>query len=148
EHRHDNDRAGLSGKLSNSISRGPRYLLGELKQRRVLLLAEVLRAEQLGEADDPGALARGLLEQRDRPLDIFSRLRACGHLNQPDFKTPWTLHRVSLHKLPHRLQAPRVRFQGSDHSIHEDTARMRLDTGRPLVIGNWHAAGLPEIARQ
>ena len=58
--------------------------LGEREQRRVFLLAEVLRAEELLQAHDRGAALGGLPDARDRFLEVALRLDVAGHLDETD----------------------------------------------------------------
>ena len=60
--------------------------LGEVEERCVLALAEILGAEELGKADDLCAAARGLAHVGNRTLQVIVRLRGTAHLYQAYFK--------------------------------------------------------------
>src|SRR3984885_10666113 len=58
--------------------------LGEIEEFRVLGLTRVMRAEQLLRANDLRAALGGLLDFRDRLVEIEARLRRTTHLDEPD----------------------------------------------------------------
>ena len=58
--------------------------LGQIEQRGVLALAEVLRAEEFRQTDDLGALAGGLAHPGAGALEVLVRIGRAVHLNQAD----------------------------------------------------------------
>src|SRR5207245_1602909 len=58
--------------------------LGEIERRRVFLLAEVLRAKQLLQADDLCALFCGFDDALGRLVEVFARIEAAAHLHEAD----------------------------------------------------------------
>src|SRR5580704_9612511 len=58
--------------------------LGQIEEFRVLGLTRVMRAEQLLRADYVRAAFGGLLDFRDRLVEIEARLRRTTHLDEPD----------------------------------------------------------------
>src|SRR5262249_53822621 len=61
EDRSNNTYIVIPGGAAESLSRGPRNGLGQIEYGDVLALAEILRSEELGQADDAGPLRRRLL---------------------------------------------------------------------------------------
>ncbi len=76
----------LAGEGTEAGRTGSGNRLGEVEQRGVFALAEILGAEELGQADDLSTAAGRLAHVGDRPLQIFVRLRGTGHLYEAYFK--------------------------------------------------------------
>src|SRR5262249_9905233 len=58
--------------------------LGQIEQRMVFTLAEVLRLEKLRQANDIRATLSGVSNALQSFFEIFLRLRSAGHLDQTD----------------------------------------------------------------
>ena len=77
--------------IFSSRARSPRRFvvgtgnrLGQVEERDVFALAEILRLKQLGQADELGALAGGIANVCDRALQILLRLGRARHLHDAD----------------------------------------------------------------
>src|SRR5207249_4461197 len=78
EDRGDDDGARLAGDSSECLGGRSRDRFGEVEAGRVLALAEVWQAEELGEADDGGAAPRRFAHLRRRLGEVLGRLAATG----------------------------------------------------------------------
>ena len=95
EERPDDDDARLLRAAPASASvRRARDRLGQVEVRVVLALAEVLRAEQLGQADDVGAALARVGDARDRAVQIVVRVGRATHLHEPELELLWRRHVV------------------------------------------------------
>ena len=83
---HDFILPGSGGELFRRWS-GDRF--GEIEQRGIFALAEILRLEKLGQADDAGAFARRLCDAIERLGQIVGRFGAARHLDQGDGELVW-----------------------------------------------------------
>ena len=84
ENRRDDDYLARLGDGTERISRRAGNRLGEIEKFGVLDLAWILPTEQLLGAYDVRAALGGLLDFRDRLVEIKARLSRTAHLNQPD----------------------------------------------------------------
>ena len=66
---------------------GPGIALGQVEQSGVHLLAEILRKEEFGQADDVGPITSGLLDEADGPVKIRGRALLAAHLDQAEGET-------------------------------------------------------------
>src|SRR6202171_2749903 len=74
--------AGLPRLRRQPLRRRARHRLGQVEERRVLALAEIVRAEQLGKAHHLRSLARGFLDARGGLLEVRGGIGRHGHLHQ------------------------------------------------------------------
>ena len=65
---------------------GPGHRLREVEERGVFLLAEVGRAEELGQADDLGALAGRLRDRATALREVLVGVRRHRHLDEADLE--------------------------------------------------------------
>ena len=89
EERRDQHNFILPGSGGEFFRARARDRLGEIEQSGVFALAEILRLEELGQADDIGALACGLRNAVERLGQIVGRLGAARHLDQGDGELVW-----------------------------------------------------------
>ena len=82
EDRADHDHARLSGDLGERLGGRARDRLGQVEAGGVLGLAEIRRAEQLGQAGDLDAAVRGIAQHRARPAQVVVRVGRASHLDQ------------------------------------------------------------------
>ena len=83
EGRDDRHAAGF-GDLAERLGAGAGDRLGQVEQRGVLPLAEVLRAKQLRQADDLRTVVGRPFDEADRPLEVVGRVGRHGHLHKAD----------------------------------------------------------------
>ena len=84
EDRRDHDDTGLSRDTGERFGRRPGDRLREIEGAVVFPLREVLRAKELGQADDLGARGGRLAHAVDRGLDVRLGLRRAPHLDEPE----------------------------------------------------------------
>ena len=84
EQRCDHDHMLLARYRSQPLRARARDRLGQVEQRGVLALAEILRAEELRQADDLRAGARRLADAVCGLVQIGVRVWRAGHLHQAD----------------------------------------------------------------
>ena len=82
EERGDDDDLFLAGDSAEALGGGAGDGLGEVEEGNVFTLAEVLSAEELGQADDVGALAGGLADAVRRLVEISVGVGAAAHLDE------------------------------------------------------------------
>ena len=78
----DEDDAGLAADAGEGVGGGAGDGLGEAEEGVVLALAEVLGAEELGEADELGALAGGFVDALGGLVEVELGVRVAGHLDE------------------------------------------------------------------
>ncbi len=88
EDRRHHGHAALLGHLSDRLRCWARDRLGEIEQRSVFDLAEVLRGEELLQADDASTLLGGVANEVDRLFDVRCLVQRDRGLDQPDFHRP------------------------------------------------------------
>ncbi len=76
---HDGGCLGGDGKFFRCWA-GDRF--GEIEQRVILALAEVLGLEQLGQTDDVRAVGGGFTDASEGLVEVLLRLRSTGHLEK------------------------------------------------------------------
>ena len=76
----------LAGDLAQALASGTRNRLSQIEQRNIFPLAEILRLEKFGQADDLRALSGGAAHMRNRTLKIFFRLWSARHLHHANMK--------------------------------------------------------------
>src|SRR5205085_6624340 len=86
EQRSDDDHAGLARGLLQGLAGRSGDRLSELEVGVILALAEVPRAEQLGEADQLGAVARGGVDAREGAVDVVFGIRRAAHLHEANLE--------------------------------------------------------------
>ena len=84
EDRRHHDDARLAGRAPERLRARARHRLREVEQGRVLLLAEVGRAVELGQADDLGPGSGGGGYSRGRLAQVLGGLARHRHLDEPD----------------------------------------------------------------
>ncbi len=67
-----------------ALGRGAGNGFGQIEQARVFFAAEILRAEELLQADDLRALLRRLADLARRLFQVLFRIRGAAHLHQAD----------------------------------------------------------------
>ncbi len=82
--RGDDDDLLFAGDGAEALGAGTGDGLGEIEERGVFALAEVLGAEELGQADDLGAFAGGFADAVGGLVEVGVRIGAAGHLDQAD----------------------------------------------------------------
>ena len=80
----DEDYAGFAADAGEDVGGGAGDGLGEAEEGVVFALAEVLGAEELGEADDLGALAGGFVDALGGLVEVELGVRVAGHLDEGD----------------------------------------------------------------
>lgn len=80
----DEDDAGLLADAGEDVGGGAGDGLGEAEEGMVFALAEVLRAEELGQADEGGALAGRFVDAFGRFVEVNAGVRVAGHLDEGD----------------------------------------------------------------
>jgi hypothetical protein len=98
----DEDDAGLAADAGEGVGGGAGDGLGEREEGVVFALAEVLGAEELGEADDVGALAGCLVDALGGLVQIELRVWVAGHLDEGDAFDGGVGH--GFHLLSYRVQ--------------------------------------------
>ncbi len=86
EQRRDQDDARVARDLAERLGAGTGDWLGQIKEGVIFALADVQRAEQLGEAHQGGALRGGGLHLGDRLGEVRRRLGGHAHLHQGDLE--------------------------------------------------------------
>ena len=91
EERSDDDDFLFAGDCSEALGAGAGDGLGEIEERGVFALAEILGAEELGQADDVRAFARGFADFVGGLIEVGIGIGAAGHLDQADavVQTGW-----------------------------------------------------------
>ena len=84
EERRDDDHAVLGGQLRERLAARAGDRLGQVEVARVLALAEVARAEELGQAGDARAIAPGRVQFLERPREVGRRVGFHPQLHQRD----------------------------------------------------------------
>ena len=82
--RSDDHDAQLARQLAQRFGRGPGDRLGEVEAVVIFLAAEILRAEQLLQADDLRAEFGGLANTAHRRGQVFPGIERAFSLDQPD----------------------------------------------------------------
>src|SRR5262249_11305777 len=80
----DHGDAGLARDAPQRLGGRPRDWLGEVEAGRVLALAEVGRAEELGGTDDSGATTRSLAYPCRCGREVLGRIGGAAHLDETD----------------------------------------------------------------
>ena len=80
----DEDDAGFAADAGEDVGGGAGDGLGEAEEGVVFALAEVLGAEELGEADELGALAGGFVDALGGFVEVELGVRVAGHLDEGD----------------------------------------------------------------
>ena len=78
----DEDDAGFAADAGEDVGGGAGDGLGEAEEGVVFALAEVLGAEELGEADEVGALAGGFVDALGGFVEVELGVRGAGHLDE------------------------------------------------------------------
>ncbi len=82
--RGDDDDFFFAGDCAEAFGAGTGDGLGEIEERGVFALAEILRAKELGQADDVRAFAGGFADFVGGLIEIGIGIGAAGHLDQAD----------------------------------------------------------------
>ena len=80
----DEDDAGFAADAGEGVGGGAGNGFGEAEEGVVFALAEVLGAEELGEADELGALAGGFVDALGGLVQIELGVGGAGHLDEGD----------------------------------------------------------------
>src|SRR5207249_2264174 len=115
----DHDGAHLLRDPAERVGGRARHWLGQVEARVVLALAEVLRAEELREADHLRALAGGLAYAVDRRIEVRGGIRRAAHLDQTDAEPAGCGHGA---RVPVRVPAVNARGQSRSATIACRTA--------------------------
>ena len=78
----DEDDVGFAGGAGKDVGGGSGDGFGEAEEGVVLALAEVLGAEELGEADEFGALAGGFVDALGGFVEVEAGVGGAGHLDE------------------------------------------------------------------
>jgi len=84
EERGDEDNAGLAADAGEDVGGGAGNGFREIEEGVVFALAEVLRAEELGEADEGGSLTGSLVDALGSLVEVELGVRGAGHLDEGD----------------------------------------------------------------
>ena len=80
----DEDDAGFAADAGEDVGGGAGDGFGEVEEGVVFALAEVLGAEELGEADEGGALAGGFVDSLGGLVEVDAGVGVAGHLDESD----------------------------------------------------------------
>ena len=80
----DEDDVGFAADAGEGVGGGAGDGLGEAEEGVVFALAEVLGAEELGEADEGGSLAGGFVDALGGFVEVEAGVRGAGHLDEGD----------------------------------------------------------------
>ena len=78
----DEDDVGFAADAGEGVGGGAGDGLGEAEEGVVFALAEVLGAEELGEADEGGSLACGFVDALGGFVEVEAGVRGAGHLDE------------------------------------------------------------------
>ena len=96
EQRRDDDHLQFARDLAERFGRRSGNRLGQVEQFRVLFAAEILRAEQLLQANDLRAARGGFANLRHRFIQILLSTQRTGGLHQTDSKGLRHRHRIFI----------------------------------------------------
>ena len=100
EERRDDDDLLFAGDCAEAFGAGAGDGFGEIEERGVFALAEILCAKELGQADDVRALARRLADAVGGLIEVRIGIGAAGHLDQADavIQTGWHVRKKLLNR--------------------------------------------------